>query len=99
VVGRSTSGSWLGRRIAEGSDAIVSLLFPADCRLCQKLLTRAARVPICEECLASFVPMPESVCEVCGATPEASFLLEADAATSADGGSEPRICAACRVRT
>ena len=49
--------------------------------------------------LASFVPMPESVCELCGAAPEASFLREADTATSADRGSEPRICAACRIRT
>jgi hypothetical protein len=89
VVGRSTSGSWLGRWIAEGSDAIVSVLFPADCRLCQKLLTRATRVPICDECLASFVPMPESVCELCGAAPEASFLLEAAQIASADDAAGP----------
>jgi hypothetical protein len=99
-MGRSTSGNWLGRWIAEGSDAIVSLLFPAGCRLCKKLLTRATRVPICEECLASFVPMPQSVCEVCGAAPETSFLLEAaQTAAADDAGSEPHTCAACRVQT
>jgi predicted amidophosphoribosyltransferase len=98
-MGRSTSGSWLGRWIAEGSDAIVSVLFPADCRLCRKLLTRATRVPICDECLASFVPMPERVCELCGAALGASFLLEAAQTASPDDGSQPHTCAACSVRT
>jgi competence protein ComFC len=50
----------------EVGDALVSIFFPAPCRICEKLLVRASRVPICEDCLASFTPIPERACEVCG---------------------------------
>jgi competence protein ComFC len=52
--------------LAEMCDAIVSVFFPADCRICEELLTRASRIPICGECLASFMPVGEKVCEICG---------------------------------
>jgi predicted amidophosphoribosyltransferase len=52
--------------LAEASDAIVSVFFPAGCRICDKLLTQASRVPLCEECLASFEAAPEMACAVCG---------------------------------
>ena len=56
-----------GRRWLAGiSDALVSVFFPAGCRICERLLTSASRVPLCEECLASFVPTPKIACEVCG---------------------------------
>jgi len=55
-------GGWF----AEVSDAVVSVLFPAGCRICERLLTRASRVPICEECLDSFQRIPEKACEICG---------------------------------
>jgi ComF family protein len=48
------------------SDALVSVFFPAGCRICDRLLTSASRVPLCEECLASFVPAPKIACEICG---------------------------------
>ena len=51
---------------AEVSDALVSVIFPAGCRICDDLLTSASRVPICEVCLSSFVPVPENACQVCG---------------------------------
>jgi competence protein ComFC len=47
-------------------DALASVFFPAPCRICEKLLVRASRVPICEVCLASFAPIPERACEICG---------------------------------
>lgn len=57
----------LGRDWFAGvSDALVSVFFPAGCRICDLLLTSASRVPICEECLASFVPVPQIACEICG---------------------------------
>ena len=34
-----------GCPLAGAGDAMVSILFPADCRLCTHLLTRASRVP------------------------------------------------------
>ena len=55
-------------RLADVCDAIVSVLFPADCRLCEGLLTRASRVPICDTCLASFEPLQGRTCETCSAT-------------------------------
>jgi len=67
----STQPAWSVRKgvrgwLAEASDAIVSVFFPAACRICDMLLTRASRVPICEECLTSFEAPPEKKCEVCG---------------------------------
>jgi ComF family protein len=58
--------------MAEASDALVSVFFPAGCRICDRLLTGASRVPICGECLGSFVAMPKDICEVCG-RPLAAF--------------------------
>jgi len=53
---------WLG----DISDAVVSVFFPAGCRICDRLLTSASRVPLCEECLSSFARVPGILCEVCG---------------------------------
>ena len=50
----------------QANDAIVSVLFPAGCRICERLLVRASRVPICDECLASFTTIAEPICHVCG---------------------------------
>ena len=67
---RGATGRQPGGWLAQASDAVVSVLFPAGCRLCEKLLTRATRVPICEECLASFATMEGDLCESCGSTRE-----------------------------
>ena len=48
------------------SSALVSVVLPAPCRICNQLLTRASRVPICDECLASFERLPPRTCLVCG---------------------------------
>jgi ComF family protein len=58
----SQTPGWL----ALACDAVVSLLFPADCRLCDTLLNTASRVPVCKNCLASFVAPPEPCCSLCG---------------------------------
>jgi len=56
--------------LRQARDAIVSILFPAPCRLCEGLLDTASRVPICETCLASLAPRkgPQQgpMCAVCG---------------------------------
>jgi ComF family protein len=59
--GRSAR-AWL----AGASDALVSVFFPAGCRICEQILMRASRVPICEQCLSSFEAPAERKCEVCG---------------------------------
>jgi ComF family protein len=47
-------------------DAIVSVVFPAPCRVCGATLTSASRIPICEECLAGFQKIEEPMCQCCG---------------------------------
>jgi hypothetical protein len=41
--------------------------FPCRCRICDQLLTRASRVPICGEYRSSCATPPEE-CEICGRT-------------------------------
>ncbi len=77
--------SWL----VAASDALVSVIFPAGCRLCSELLTDSRRVPICRECLASFERVPQIACEICGLP------------LSGLGQNEerPRFCPACQDKT
>jgi competence protein ComFC len=63
----------LGACLATARDALVSVFFPAGCSLCERLLTRATRVPICDECLTSFAALPAEVCEICGSPVAALF--------------------------
>jgi predicted amidophosphoribosyltransferase len=77
--------SWL----SEASDALISVFFPAGCRVCNTLLTTASRVPICRECLGSFVRLAATACEVCG-RPLATIGTAPD---------KPLLCPACRDNT
>ena len=72
-------------------DALVSVFFPAPCRICEKLLVRASRVPICEVCLASFTPIPERACEICGQPLESfqPYATDQRAATQQHKETEP----------
>jgi competence protein ComFC len=54
-------------------DAVLSTLFPANCRICDNFLTRATRVPLCDECLGSFERMPVMTCDLCGSAIQAPF--------------------------
>src|SRR5882762_1359110 len=90
----STSVAEVRRRgvrglLAEVSDAIVSVLFPAGCRICKALLASASRVPICAECLASFARVPGILCEICGRPLPGLARNEG----------EPLLCPACQGRT
>ena len=75
--------------LAEAGDAVASVFFPAGCRICDALLVRASRVPICGECLDSFAAIPEESCEVCG---------QALAGMTGNAG-EPLVCRACQQKT
>ena len=68
--------------------AIASVLFPSECRLCDALLTRATRLPICDPCLQSFPQLPVHVCERCG-QPWSLEAAEEDSSAS---------CRECRER-
>jgi ComF family protein len=87
------------RVLGETGDALVSVFFPGGCRLCEQLLTRASRLPICEECLGAFPALPARVCSVCG-SPALPVTTLADAAPEGDAsaGGEARKCLDCTQR-
>jgi len=76
---------WLG----EISGAVVSVFFPSGCRICDRLLTSASRVPLCGDCLSSFERVSGPLCEVCG-RPLPGLRREPQ---------EPVLCPACQDRT
>ena len=53
---------WLGSL----AGAVASVVFPSGCRLCEELLTRADRLPLCDACLLSFRKISGEVCARCG---------------------------------
>ena len=84
---------WIG----DTGDALVSVFFPAGCRLCERLLTRASRLPICEECLGSFPVLPACVCATCGSPALSATTLDGSASGSAPDG-DRRTCLGCLER-
>ena len=77
--------SWLGA----AGDALISIVFPAGCRICDELLADARRVPLCDACVGSFQPVPRPFCEICGRPLPGLTTLERELA----------LCPACRDRT
>jgi competence protein ComFC len=53
---------WLG----VCADALAAIGVPADCRLCERPLEGASRVPVCGECLNSFPRITGAICSLCG---------------------------------
>lgn len=90
----STRGG-AARWLAEVGDALVSVFLPSGCRLCEKLLVRATRLPICDECLESFPRIGTNICQTCGLPIESAFASnsEDDPALNFDP-----LCAACRLQ-
>jgi ComF family protein len=84
-----TANRGFRRWLNEAGDALVSVFFPAGCRICGDLLARASRLPICTPCLRSFEAPPYTKCEVCGQ----SLPSFAPAETGT------RICPACQQKT
>jgi competence protein ComFC len=103
VTGQSRFGKHAPAWLNAAGDAVVSVFFPAGCRLCDQLLTRATRVPICDECFASFCPLPPSVCTICGAPVVTPFSTVPGAAsepeTLANLDAPSRGCLQCQGRT
>lgn len=61
------------------ADALTSVLFPAPCRICGTVLTRAGMLPICEACFQSFQPMRSPMCVCCGRPFVSEATLDAEA--------------------
>ena len=90
----------VSRVLASAADALVSVFFPGDCRLCEQLLTRANCIPICDECLALFRPLCENICKICG-QPLETFAGPAASEQSPPQGARERegICGVCQLST
>jgi len=48
------------------ADTAFSLLFPADCRICGEPLVQASRLPVCQSCRDSVLPIQGNLCTICG---------------------------------
>jgi ComF family protein len=56
----------LGAEFQRAAGAVLSLLIPGACRICDLPLEEATRLPICPGCLNSFQRLREPLCHVCG---------------------------------
>ncbi len=95
MAGRSSLEKRVGGWLSGAGDALVSVFFPAGCRLCERVLLEASAVPICPECLGSFAALGGGGCEKCGQPLATWSLSGADEARSADG----LLCPECQERT
>lgn len=80
-------------------DALASVLLPAPCRICDRPLVNASRIPICEACLGSFVRVGEAVCPCCGRPQPASAARQSPPAATGSENEPSRLCRLCRVKT
>jgi ComF family protein len=62
----SNSRAHLARWLDSLAGAVATVLFPSGCRLCDALLTRPDRLPVCNACLESFRKLPDEICDRCG---------------------------------
>jgi ComF family protein len=69
----------VGTRLREVAGAVASVFFPAPCRICGATLDNASRIPICRECLASFVPQVGPMCKRCGRPFISQVVIESSA--------------------
>jgi competence protein ComFC len=72
--------------------ALASVLAPAECRLCERPLLNASRIPVCAECLGAFERIAEPWCECCGRP----FYVVPTAEVAATALT---LCRLCRAKT
>src|SRR5271168_2772056 len=80
--------------MAGAADALASIFLPADCRICEKFLLRASRLPICDECLSALTRMPARICDICGQPLESLHAVEGEA-VRCPNCAPPRFAFAC----
>jgi predicted amidophosphoribosyltransferase len=77
-------------------DALSTVFLPAACRLCEELLTRGSRLPICNDGLASYSHITGEVCHICGRPAAFADNDEADVDLA---GQAQSVSIACRHDT
>jgi len=87
----------LGVRVRELAGALASVIFPAPCRICDRPLENASRIPFCPTCIAAVAPYAGPMCQRCG-RPIMSFAgTSAVRIAPADSqGVAPLLCGVCR---
>ena len=78
-----------GSALRIARDSLASVIFPAPCRICERILDTASPVPLCSECLRSFLRIAAPVCSCCG-RPLISLQLETV---------DSVLCRLCRAET
>ena len=73
------SSNAVSRWLGVCADALAAIGFPADCRLCERPLESASRVPVCEACLNSFPRIAGEICSLCGQALAAGEMLSDEA--------------------
>jgi ComF family protein len=82
-LGASVRSQWRGMR-----EALASIVFPAPCRICARMLDTGSHIPFCHACVASLTQtLAKPLCEQCG-RPVVS-----------NAESTPSRCHLCRVGT
>jgi ComF family protein len=70
-------------------EALASLVFPAPCRICARMLDTGSRIPFCRECVATLTQeLPQPQCARCGRPIVSTAVTE--------GTSQPQ-CHLCRL--
>jgi ComF family protein len=75
----SAERRFIGGALGYVRSALLSIVFPAGCRICEQLLTEATRIPVCNDCLASFRAITSTVCDKCGRPIEGADTSDAEA--------------------
>ncbi len=71
-------------------EALASLVLPAPCRICTRILDTGGRIPFCHECLEALdQPLREPLCSQCGRPIVSSAVT---------GGVSAPMCHFCRIR-
>ena len=77
------------------AESIFATLFPADCSICNDLLTNISRLPVCESCKTKIKPFQSLQCDICGElllSPRfAGFAAVSEAASDPHG-----LCGLCQ---
>jgi predicted amidophosphoribosyltransferase len=81
---RATFSRWFG----DLAGPLLSVAFPAGCRLCDRLLLNASTLPVCDLCLSSFKRLTAELCPLCGQALAAGEML----------GEESDLCRSCQER-
>jgi hypothetical protein len=65
---------------------LLGVAFPAGCRLCDRRLLNASRLPVCDLCLSSFKRLTAELCPLCGQALAPGEML----------GEESDLCRGCQ---